>query len=177
MSDPDLTQEATGEVVRMTANEAASHYGIHPRTVKKWINSGRLDAVMEDGQWIVLVKDDDADDNNMAHGPAQGPNVGRGAGPRGQQGAGVDLAPMAETIERLTERIAELSATSAMWQERALTLQRRLDDVTPLLEAGPVRPEETEVAYRATERAAAPPAPAKPKRGFWSRLFLGPDPE
>ncbi|MGB3330149.1 MAG: helix-turn-helix domain-containing protein [Thermomicrobiales bacterium] len=168
MTDDAQESPTQGNVTRMTAREAAAHLGIHDRTVKKWLNEGRLDGVKEDGQWVVLMRDDDDAEHDDTDGPAPGQHPRPRTGPPGQ--APVDLAPMADTIRDMTKQIADLSAASAMWQERAMSLQRRLDDVLPLLESGPIQP-----APRAEPRPDPPPA--KPKRGFWARLFLGPDPE
>lgn len=33
--------------------EAAARYGVSPRTIRRWADSGRLRAVREDGRWLI----------------------------------------------------------------------------------------------------------------------------
>lgn len=155
----------------MSSKEAADAFGINQRTVSKWLEESKLSGGKENGRVFVLV--DPNDDRlvikigNNAEGE---PSPSSDPEPVHHDvqvipPPSIDLSDAVDLIERLSDRVAELSAASAMWQERASGLQTRYDELASrhaetvaLLEAGPIEP-------------------PKPKRGFWARLFLGPDPD
>ena len=45
----------------MTVSQAAYHFDVSERTIRRWIESGKLTASREDGQWIINSADTPAD--------------------------------------------------------------------------------------------------------------------
>ena len=73
--------------------------------------------------------------------------------------AALDMAPLAELIERLARENAENRAAAALWQERARFLGERL----AALEAGPIAvPESPETEYDPQDANPAPQRDAGP---------------
>ena len=79
--------------------------------------------------------------------------------------AGVDLAPLAELIERQGDEIGRLREAAAVWQVRAMQAEDRLKQLT----AGDVAPQEATAAPPVTEAITAPVAPPAPWWRFWER--------
>ncbi len=204
---------------RMSTTEAAAAFGVNPRTISKWIESGRIKGIKEEGRWIVLIPSTDGrlneggplfqagspsvggsqtatdkkqisaqtespsdemldvDDDNIRTIPTQGGPYRNDRAAQGPPinsgppviGPAIDLGPIAELIADLTRRNVELASVAAMWQERSANLENRtveLDEKIKYLEAGPIAEPEIE--------KIEPDRDLK-HRGFWARLFLGPD--
>jgi excisionase family DNA binding protein len=37
----------------MTTTQAAEHFGVSAKTIRRWIHSGKLEAVRRDGRWVI----------------------------------------------------------------------------------------------------------------------------
>jgi hypothetical protein len=123
--------------------------GANERTLRRWIKSGRLPAVKDDGQYRILITDlerashippgeyrtpdtdnpdtPDTDDVNARTADMPGPGTM----------SGVDLTPLAELIERQARELAEMREAAAVWQIRARQAEARLE----ALEAGETQAE------------------------------------
>ena len=118
----------------LTLQAAAERAGVHERTVRRWITAGRLHAVKMGGQYRIASTDLEAamgEHPDTARAPdtdtGQGrPDTGRDdrpvsgqARPDTGQPASVDLAPLADLIERQVRELAEMREAAAVWQVRA----------------------------------------------------------
>ncbi len=122
--------------VRYSVPEVARALGISERAVRKRITAGTLEAHKEGNAWVVLLP---ATMEAVPAAPAA-PGAVPIAAPEGGTAA-VDVAPLAELIDRLTRDNRELAAAAALWQERARFLGERLQ----ALEAGPIAGEASDV--------------------------------
>ena len=180
LPDPDRAPDST-----LSLQEAAARAGANERTLRRWIKSGRLAAVKDDGQYRIVVADLEhasratpggirtphttrpgvrAEGPDMSDTPASGhraPDI-----PTSDIVPGFDLTPMVSLIERQSRELAEYREAAAVWQERARTLEQRLLQLT----AGETPPE------------TAPEAPGSPERdgsaatgvlAWWRRLLGG----
>ncbi len=174
MSDPDRTSDST-----LSLQEAAARAGVNERTLRRWIKSGRLPAVKDDGQYRIAVVDLEragratpgairtpdtsrpgarAEGPDMSDTPASGhraPDI-----PASDIVPGFDLTPMVSLIERQARELAEYREAAAVWQERARTLEQRLLQLT----AGETRPEAPQDAPGSPQTNESEP------HGFWARV-------
>ena len=147
MSDPDRTSDST-----LSLQEAAARAGVNERTLRRWIKSGRLPAVKDDGQYRIAVVDleragratpgairtpDTSRPGARAAGPDMSDTLASGHRTVPDSVPGLDLAPMVSLIERQAREVAEYREAAAVWQERARTLEQRLLQLT----AGDIVPE------------------------------------
>ncbi len=125
---PDVTrQDATVDVV-----EAAHLLGTTTDAVRAKLRRGTLQGHKVDGEWQVII-------------PA--PTVGQQDATEHQQDAQqsgdrmptVDLAPLADLIERQAKELADLREAAAIWQVRA----RQAEEQLKQLSAGNVTPDNT----------------------------------
>jgi hypothetical protein len=130
---PSGTEAGT---TRYSVPQVARVLGISERAVRKRLTAGTLDAHEEGNAWVVLLPPT----TGAVPAASAGPGAVPGAAPEGGTRA-VDLAPMAELIDRLTRDNQELAAGAALWQERARFLGERLQ----ALEAGPIATEAPDV--------------------------------
>ena len=170
MPDPDST---------LSLQEAAARAGANERTLRRWIKSGRLPAVKDDGQYRIVVADLEharratpgairtpdtsrpgarAEGPDMSDTPASGhraPDI-----PASDIVPGFDLTPMVSLIERQARELAEYREAAAVWQERARTLEQRLLQLT----SGETRPEAPQDAPGSPQTNETEP------QGFWARV-------
>lgn len=159
--------------------DAARVYGIAPRTVRKRIDAGELEAMKMGGAWMVSASraeviaagiaipavdvDEAGGEPIIAGGAAQTASGTDRAAP----GPTVDLGPLVALVEQLTRENREATAAAAMWQERATTLQGQLDTTTLALASGITEEE----AQRRAEEAARTAREDERRRSWWRRLF------
>lgn len=151
---------------------AAQLHGVTERTIRKWLRSGKLQGEQVGGTWVVQSTRAELDAAGITYDEAEEPGATPDAGPvfveRSPDRAGpesapapVDLEPMQVLIRELTSEIARLSGAAAMYQERAVHLERRvaeLEEERKALTAGP--PQEPDPG----------PAP-EPPRPWWKRML------
>jgi excisionase family DNA binding protein len=186
--DPDRAPDNV-----LSLQEASVWAGVNERTLRRWIKSGRLSAAKDDGQYRILVADLKRASQATTGGHPD--TVSPGARTPGPDKAdtsddryrtpdmsasdmlAVDLGPLADLIDDLTRRNADLAAAAAMWQTRAAHLENELKQLT----AGELHAESTEDApitpepEPATMAPGSPPAGEAPQMGIWSwlRRLLG----
>ena len=136
----------TDELVWMTTHSAAKVYGVSTsRTIRKWINSNKIQGRMISGMWYVGVPREKIDESgvpleeleesfgetgiDLPEGTVVLRDSGTGPGP-------VDLGPMTELVADLTRQAIEAKSAAAMYQERANQLEQRLSSTTLALESG-----------------------------------------
>ncbi len=166
MPDPDST---------LSLQEAAARAGANERTLRRWIKSGRLPAVKDDGQYRIVVADlehasratpgairtpDTSRPGARAEGPDMSDTLASGHRTVPDSVPGLDLAPMVSLIERQAREVAEYREAAAVWQERARTLEQRLLQLT----AGETRPEASQDAPGSPQTNESEP------HGFWARV-------
>jgi len=147
MSPHDQTPDVSLDT-SMSIREAAARADVTEKTVRRWIKSGRLHALKLGGQYRITVADleramDMPDVSSIRPAPTHQPDSGHDS-PRVDmsegldtgQGEGrhaaetIDLAPLADLIDDLTRRNADLSAAAAMWQTRAAHLENELKQLS-----------------------------------------------
>ena len=140
MSDPDRAPDTA-----LSLQEAAVWAGANERTLRRWIKSGRLLAVKDDGQYRILVADlqrasrvapgdHRAPDTDNPGARAAGPDTSDTVGAKFRTAdmsspgtmSGIDLTPLADLIERQARELAVMREAAAVWQERARLLESRL---------------------------------------------------
>ncbi len=155
--DQPPADHPTTPVLR-TLEEAAADLGITVNAVRQRIKRGTLTGIKTDAGWLVDMSV--TNDRPTAQRPTTNQATNHTTTPTDPQPT-IDLAPLADVIDDLTRRNAELAAAAAMWQTRAAHLEDRLKQLT----AG-VTPSET-----------VPEPPGSPKtnetgpRGLLDRLL------
>lgn len=183
MPDPDST---------LSLQEAAARAGANERTLRRWIKSGRLPAVKDDGQYRITVADLEragraapadtrAADTGRPGARTVGPDMSDTPAPGHRTGdmpapdsvPGIDLAPMVSLIERQARELAEYREAAAVWQERARTLEQRLLQLT----AGTSEPETDQEHARIDPEQPQPLQTSDPAPtglvAWWKRLWRG----
>jgi excisionase family DNA binding protein len=179
-SDPDRAVSTARSL-----QEAAVWAGVNERTLRRWIKSGRLFAVKDDGQYRILVTDlerashaapsgDRMPDilGARASGPDTSDTVGAKARTADMSGpgtmSGIDLSPLADLIERQARELAEMREAAAVWQVRARQAEEQLKQLT----AGPTEttPENAPMAQNRTERDVSV---VRGIQAWWRRLWNG----
>lgn len=122
----------------VSANEAAHHFGLSEKTVRRWIKSGKLKADKSGRAYRVALSE---------VGALIAPDTAHVSGPSADtvRTADIDSAPsttdsrsamfgMSEFIallDRLRVENRQLAETAAVWQERARVLEERLALTAP----------------------------------------------
>lgn len=47
-----------GHLISISTREAAAAYGVSPRTIRRWAQNGRIDAIKTGGRWSIAVEVD-----------------------------------------------------------------------------------------------------------------------
>ncbi len=130
---PDVTrQDATVGVV-----EAARLLGITTDAVRARLRRGTIQGHKVEGEWLVIVPGA-LSDRQDATGTQQDATADRQDVSRDtDRTSTVDLAPLAELIERQAKELANLREAAAIWQVRA----RQAEDQLKQLTAGNIEPE------------------------------------
>lgn len=141
------------ERVWVSTSTAAKLHDLAPRTIRKRLAAGTLPGQQVNGVWMVAATVDDLlmagldpaavtlDAQGTAPAPETAPDPegpAESTSDRAVPGAasgtdrsGPDLTPIAQAISELARRNEELAAAAAMWQERALHLEARLEALPP----------------------------------------------
>ena len=164
---PDMSDDPQRPDTSLSLQEAAARAVVNERTLRRWIKSGRLLAVKDEGQYRITVSDLDrarratsgatrTPDTDRPDARASGPDRSDmpESGhrtvdmPASDSVPGLDLTPMVSLIERQARELAEYREAAAVWQERARTLEQRLLQLT----AGTSEPEPAPEAVGSPER-------------------------
>ena len=162
--DQPAADQPTTPVLR-TLDEAAADLGITTNAVRQRIKRGTLIGIKTDAGWLVDIDHRPATDRPMVGATDRPTN--RATTPADQQPT-IDLAPLAEVIDDLTRRNAELAATAAMWQTRAAHLEDQLKQ----LPSGKIPPSPS------SEAPGSPRSDDQPSQGLrtlraWLRRLVG----
>jgi len=144
----------------LSARQAAAALGVNEKTIRRWIERGELVATKNaSGSYRINAADlyrhrtgqaapvephpaapaaDSAADMAAPSMPQAAPSA-----------APVDLAPLADLIERQTGEIRRLSESATMWQIRAMQAEEKLRQLT----AGSVEPKPRAEAQEASPQA------------------------
>ena len=144
MSDPDRTPDTA-----LSLQEAAAWAKVNERTLRRWITSGRLPAVKDDGQYRIVVADLEharratpgairTPDTSRPGARAEGPDMSDtpASGHRAPDTPapdivpGFDLAPLVSHIATLEDQVQRLTEATTMWQIRARQAEEQLKQLT-----------------------------------------------
>lgn len=168
----DRTGQDATVAPTVTVPEAARILEVSTDAVRSRLRRGTLEGVKIAGEWHVPLRalHDTRQDTQPsptgqrqdAADPQQDATGDRQAGQQEPDRVAtvMDVAPLADLIDHLTRRNADLAAAAAMWQTRAAHLEDRLKQLT----AGE------------TPRGAVPEPPGSPQthdtgpRGLWHKL-------
>jgi hypothetical protein len=172
----DGTQQDATAAPTVTVPEAARILKVSTDAVRSRLRRGTLEGVKVAGEWhvpLAALHDTRQDTQPSPTGTRQDATdlrqdatVDRQAG---QQDTDriitvVDVAPLAELIDNLTRRNADLSATAVMWQTRAAHLEDQLKQLT----AGTPPPT---TSSEAPESPRSDDQPLQGLRAWWRRLW------
>ncbi len=152
--DQPATDQATSSAL-LTLEEAAAELGITVNAVRQRIKRGTLLGVKTDAGWLVDPDHRPATDRPPTR--ATGQPTKRATTPTDQQPT-IDLAPLAELIERQGRELAEMREAAAVWQIRARQAEERLQAITAgesVSQTAPEPPGSTETNDPAPRRVLA----------------------
>ena len=155
----------TGET--LSATEAADRFGVSRRTLTRWIASGKLPAVHENGRYTIAVADLQAVLDAAA---------------KSTDSTKSDRADLAAEVDRLRAEIAAANDRAERAELRELAAQMRADEMLraidrmsrALFAAVPVpptdaRPDVVTVSERDGARVAEPAVAEPVRRRWWRR--------
>ncbi len=181
-AEPAVPPEPGAAPVRYSVPEAARLLGISERAVRKRIDAGTLEAVKDGRAWSVLLptltgtagRAVPAAPVTVVAEPGTGTGPELSAPPAVPEAVppAVDLAPLADLIERQAAEIQRLAEAATTWQMRAGILEQQLKQLT----AGGDTPTDAPVAApfapgEAQPANVAPTTPASPQVSWWRRLL------
>lgn len=153
---PDVTrQDATVGVV-----EAAHILGTTTDAVRARLRRGTLQGHKVDGEWQVIVPAPTVDQQDATEHQQDATVDRQDTQQSVDRTPTVDLAPLADLIERQAKELADLREAAAIWQVRARQAEEQLKQLT----AGNVAPD------TAPEAGESPQANAPGPHGFWDRV-------
>jgi excisionase family DNA binding protein len=130
----------------LSIREAAALAGVTEKTIRRWIQNGRLTSEKIGGQHQIAAADlaaarVDTPPVSMSrptstHETSEPSNVQTPRVDNGQHpvSSGVDLRPLIEHIASLEDRVQSLTEAATLWQYRARQLEEQLKQLT----AGPI---------------------------------------
>ncbi len=120
--------------VIVSANEAAHHFGLSEKTVRRWIAAGKLKADKSGRSYRVvlsevaaLVSPDTAHDRGPSADTVQTADTDSASPIADSRFAMSGILELVALVDRLQAEAREYAAMAAMWQERAGTLADRLE--------------------------------------------------
>ncbi len=142
----------------LTVPEAAKVTGVSERTMRRWAMSGQVRTIGRGHARRIVAGS--LSERAATNGQDAGHPSGQVSATSATETAGaVEADRLADLVRELTGRVAELSATAAMWQARAQVLDERVR----ALEAP--RPEPAPEAFKSAAVADLSPP-------WWRRLLL-----
>ena len=153
---PDVTrQDATVGVV-----EAAHLLGTTTDAVRARLRRGTLQGHKVDGEWQVIIPAPTVGQQDATEHQQDATVDRQDTLQSGDRTPTVDLAPLADLIERQAKELADLREAAAIWQVRAHQAEEQLKQLT----AGNVASE------NAPEAVESPQANETEPQGFWDRV-------
>jgi excisionase family DNA binding protein len=191
---PNMSSGVDSERVDMSPlsiRQAVDIAGVTEKTIRRWIHNGRLVAHKVGGQYAIdpaaldLARLDSAPPQPSRHRTSERPPTPQA--PHVQTTEGVDtgqsrvdnivnLAPLADLIERQTSEIRRWSESATMWQIRAMQAEERLKQLTSGDDEPQPRTEPQEASgFAPGEEKAANRTPdtSHESRPWWRRLLGG----
>ena len=164
---------------RMTTAEAAQHFDVSERTIRRWIQIGKLVAERSNGQWAVRtdarlsecpsVREDDRTDDRVTVEPAP---IHRGLQSEIQhlktqlQRADVDIAHLTERAEEKTDQIQHLREQLARRDDTIESLTREINHFTQV-----VAMSQKNIATLTDQLSVMRQLEDMRRRPWWQRLF------
>ena len=96
---------------RMTASEAATHFKVSSQTIRRWIQSGKLNGFKENEQWFVEI-DEQHHATSVEHGVAH------------------DVEYLRDEIKHLRELLERRDKDTQQLHQIVATQQKSLDKLT-----------------------------------------------
>ncbi len=186
----------------LSIRQAAASAGVTEKTIRRWIQAGRLRAVKLGGQYQIApadlasaqedrseprdipTQDAGLDTGHVYPDPRldtghSHPNPGVDTGlDTGHMGAAVDLRPLVDHIASLEGQVRQLTEAATVWQVRAVQAEERLKQLT----AGgntptdaPSAAQEPQHGAQPVEGSSAASASLRPAQPSWWRRLLGLD--
>ena len=113
----------------LSTQQAAKHFGVHERTVRRWIKSGKLPAELIEGRWLVQIADANVRDNGQ---PVMGNahNNGQDAESRDRlyEHLNSEIRTLREQLAEKDNQINHSQQIVAMSQKNIGALTEQLDD-------------------------------------------------
>jgi peptidoglycan hydrolase CwlO-like protein len=113
----------------MSAPQAASHFGVNIKTIRRWISNGKLSAEMVDGRWHVHIEGHDVPpkvQDNALHLQDQ------------LKRADDEIKHLREQLSRRDEQIDHLTQVVAMSQKNVSMLTERMQIIEDLRHRKPL---------------------------------------
>ncbi len=185
-AEPAVPPEPGAAPVRYSVPEAARALGISERAVRKRIDAGTLEAEKDGRAWSVLLPTVTGTARPAV--PAAPVTVvaepGTGTGPEPAAPlaahavpeavpASVDLAPLAELIERQAAEIQRLTEAATTWQMRAGILEQQLKQLTAGDDTPPDAPHAAQEPHHGAHPAHVAADTSAPAHAPWWRRWLG----
>ena len=153
---PDVTrQDATVGVV-----EAAQLLGTTTDAVRARLRRGTLQGHKVDGEWQVIIPAPTVGQQDATEHQQDATADRQDVQQSGDRTPTVDLAPLADLIERQANELADLREAATIWQVRA----RQAEEQLKVLTAGNVAPETSPEALESPQTNESEP------QGFWARV-------
>ncbi len=149
----------------MSMDEAAIALGISVNAVRQRVKRGTLEGNRTPAGWVVSLPTDHATTNHVGRSSTNQPPTGHRPGRDQPPTDPVNLAPLAELIERQGDEIRRLAEASTAWQFRALQAEERLKQLT----AGEDAPLERSAGTGEAERQEVSHTAPRPWWRFWER--------
>ena len=176
--DADRT-DATRQDATVGVVEAARLMGVTPDAVRSRLRRGTLQGHKDGDEWRVVMPADRMPTVGQQDATGERQDTDATGDSRRQDGPTerdttptVDLAPLADLIDDLTRRNADLAASSAFWQLRAMQAEEQLKAIT----AGNDVVAEDPAPEPVSEAIASPQSDAPEPTGivaWWRRLWSG----
>jgi excisionase family DNA binding protein len=151
--------------------DAATSAGVSVRTMRRWVSSGRVRSVGTGHRRRVVAAS--LSEAVAAHGQGSQDERSPAATVSATAGAGSAVAAeadrLADLVRELTDRLAEQTALTAIWQERARVLSDQLALTAP--QSPTEAPGETETPEPIPHKASPTPL-GDPLAPLWRRLWL-----
>jgi len=167
-TDQRPTTDHAPDPAPLTVEAAAIALGITANAVRQRMKRGTLAGEKTAGGWVVWLPTDQATTPLVGRSVADQPTTPDRPTtdrPRPTSAAGVNLAPLAELIERQGDEIGRLREAAAIWQVRAMQAEDRLKQIT----AGDVTPQDATAATPVEVVTVA--GPVHESAPWWRRLW------
>lgn len=142
----------------MSTTQASEYFGVHQKTIQRWIRLGKLEASMVLGRWHVHVEEHDKEH----HAPNEGHDI-----PHEEHDAPCDVRALKAQLERADSEIQHLREQLARREETIESLLQQQNQLQQLLAV------QTKTNAALTEQLDAERQMIEDlrRRSWWKRLF------